>query len=154
MVFINIHVSAIDSVEFQSADDSGQATWLKLMRFLCGQEDGDRVRGAANWTDRTWMRTCGVSRKDVNQACQLWRWDGLDLIVKFYPHEAEAAIKAKRKAGKDRWAQHGAQPGAKLGGEQKGNGNWKGEKERNVSVPVLPFSSAPADLAAMRDQNE
>lgn len=118
MEYINIHSSTIDSVEFQACTDIQQATWLKLMRFLCGQENGDRIKAARTWSDRTWVRTCAVMPSTVKRGCALWGWDGDDLQVKFYPYDAEAVMKAKRTGGRNRWKQ---QAGV-LTGEQKGKG--------------------------------
>lgn len=96
MEYINIHVSVIDSVDFQGADPVAQATWLKLLRYACGQEQGDIIPGARRWTHRMWIRTCNISLREINRDSQLWQWENDDLIVNFYPHNAELALKAKR----------------------------------------------------------
>jgi hypothetical protein len=129
MEYINIHSSTVDSVEFQTADDSQQATWLKLLRFLCGQENGDRIRDAKAWQDRVWIRLCNVTPRVIKRPSPLWQWEGNDLIVKFYPHKQEATTKALREAGS-----RGGRPakaGLKAGPEH--NGTEANETKANGS---------------------
>lgn len=100
MEWINIHVSVLDSVEFVGCEPVEQATWLKLLRFAIGQENGGVIVGCAGWKDRKWQQLTRCTKREVTAECDLWTWDGDDLTVAFYPTEKEAEVKAKRENGK------------------------------------------------------
>lgn len=108
MEWFNIHVSTLDSEEFKCAAPVEQATWLKLQRFCIGQENGGRLKEVKSWQDRTWIVAVGVKRAEVQRQSRLWKWEGNDVVVRFYPIEKEREIRAKRQAGRDtvrkRWS--------------------------------------------------
>ena len=149
MEYINIHVRAIDSADFQAAHPVEQATWLKLLRYLCGQENGDCIAGSINWPDRVWVRTCNVTRREVRRACGLWRWEGDDLIVNFYPHKQEASTKALRAAG----SVGGKIAQAKLKAKLGDNGTEAKVMEGNGSAPpeIPSLETVSAFCAGFRD---
>jgi hypothetical protein len=99
MEYINLHTSALDSEAFQDAERAQQATWLALLRFCCGQENGGRIREAAGFDDRKWLRTARVSREEVMAECRLWKWKEADLWLEFYPLKQESTMKQKRLSG-------------------------------------------------------
>lgn len=125
MEYINIHVSTVDSVEFRSAEPEQRSTWLNLLRFCCGQENGGCIEKAAALTDRQWIGICGVTAADVKNTCDLWTFDGDDLIVAFYPEDAEKQTRAMRKGGKignaRRWGKRMEKTAPKSGGESGGD---------------------------------
>jgi hypothetical protein len=99
MEFINLHVSVLDSDQFKGATPTQRATWLCLMRYLVGQEDGDTIEKCRGWSDRKWQQVCAVTLQEVDDVCELWKWAGDDLEVNFYPEQAERETKAKRRGG-------------------------------------------------------
>lgn len=108
MEYINLHVSVIDSAEFKGATPAQQGTFLCLLRYLCGQEDGDRINGCSRWPDRKWQAVLGVEKAIVGEECQLWSWIGEDLEVSFYPETEEKRVRSMRRGGrignKKRWS--------------------------------------------------
>lgn len=99
MNWININVSVIDSEEFLGAEPTERATWLCLLRYCCGQENGGRIEDARAWKDRKWQQVVRVTGKEVAAVCDLWKWEGDDLVVAFYPIEKEAEVKTNRLNG-------------------------------------------------------
>lgn len=100
MNWINLNVTVLDSEEFLGADPVERATWLCLLRYCIGQENGGRIEGARLWKDRKWQQVVRVTGKEVASECDLWTWDGDDLLVAFYPTDKEAEIQHLRSIGK------------------------------------------------------
>ena len=96
MDWINLHTSTLDSAEFIGADPTRRATWLCLLRYCCGQENGGRVVDCASWSDRRWQQLARVTKREVTTASDLWTWDGNNLVVWAYPVDREQEIKTKR----------------------------------------------------------
>lgn len=111
MDWLNIHVRELDSAEMVGAEPIDRGTWLMLMRYCVGQENGGVIRGCGQWGDRKWLAVARVMVREVRRTSELWHWQGDDLCVKFYPVEKEREVQAKREAGRKgserRW--HGGQ---------------------------------------------
>jgi len=107
MEYINIHRSVLDGAEFVGAEPIERATWLSLLAFCCGQENGGVIAGCKAWADRRWQQLAKVTADEVTRVTELWKWDGDDLVVNFYPEQAEKETRAKRRGGiignKRRW---------------------------------------------------
>lgn len=99
MEWLNLHVSVLDSVEFVGCEPVEQATWLKLLRFAIGQENGGRIAGCKSWKDRKWQQLTRCTKREVGAECDLWEWDGDDLLVTFYPVEKEEEVQRMRSLG-------------------------------------------------------
>lgn len=108
MEWLNIHTSTIDSPEVGAAEPQDIGTWLKLLRYCAGQENGGCIRGAKEWPERLWLFGVKVTAADVHRQCDLWTWQGADLLVEFYPKQKESEVRAKRKGGRkgahSRWS--------------------------------------------------
>jgi hypothetical protein len=150
MNWINLNVTVLDSEEFLGADPTERGTWLCLMRYCCGQENGGKIEGAKAWKDRKWQQVVRVTLKEVQASCDLWRWEGDDLIIGFYPEEKEAEVRHKRENAKTNGARGGRPKktnvdppegtnvgllekpmlvnSAKAEGEGEGEGNEKGKE--------------------------
>lgn len=100
MEWLNLNTAVIDSPEFAMAEPAQIGTWLKLMRYCAGQENGGLIQGAKNWTARQWAGCVRVLPEDVTTS-PLWRWLGDDLMIAFYPAEREKLVKTRRAAGSD-----------------------------------------------------
>lgn len=99
MEFINIHIAHLNSAAFKGSEPICRATWLMLLQFCCTQENGGRIESCHEWGDRRWQQICAVTLKEVRTKCDLWSWEGPDLVVAFYPAKKEAEVRAKREAG-------------------------------------------------------
>ena len=125
MEYVNIHVSVIDSAEFKSAEPVDQATWFKLLRFCCGQENGGVIEKAAALGDRQWQALACVTLEEVNKVTGLWKFVADDLEVNFYPEGEEKRVKSMRRGGKI------------------GNARRWGKKKTPESLPDKPGDSLP-----------
>lgn len=101
MNWLNLHDSVLDSPKVVGAEPVDRATWLFLLRFCIGQENGGRIASAKTWGDRKWQQLCRVTKSETERACELWWWEDGDLIVSFYPHSKEDELKKKREAGRE-----------------------------------------------------
>lgn len=179
MEYINIPLYVIRSNEYIGADPTQRATWLSLIAWSCDQENMGRIAGARSWGDRRWMQSCGVMASEVAESCGLFRWDGDDLVISFYPADAQREIERKREIARANGRKGGRKPTpepiletnvgsdvgnqrwianeASLESEKKGKekkGNREGEISTVDSTPGEEPSTAPALPASpeMEDQ--
>lgn len=112
MQYLNFPLSLLLSQEVRCAPDAERSTWINLLVYCAGQENGGIIRAAAGWTDRQWMLGAGVEKAVVQCPSPLWEWDGADLRVHGYPVEQEAASRIARETGKKgasmRWSKQSA----------------------------------------------
>ncbi len=99
MNWINIECTTLDSEEFLGAEPIERATWLCLLRYCVGQENGGRITGAREWKDRKWQQVVRVTAREIFSECDLWVWDGNDLIISFYPKDKEEEVRRNRENG-------------------------------------------------------
>lgn len=99
MEWLNLHTSLLDSQEFVGSDPVQRATWICLMRYCVGQENGGRIQEAQEWADRRWQQVARVTREEVLSSCPLWTWDGSTLVVWKYPAEKEEVVRQNRENG-------------------------------------------------------
>ena len=100
MEWINLHTATLDSERFLGSNALAQVTWLKLLRFCTGQENGGRIVGARLWPFRRWLNVVRVSRAEVFADTLLWVWEGDDLLLEFYPTHKEELVQRNREAGR------------------------------------------------------
>lgn len=100
MDWLNLHTSVLDSPECLRCDPVRRATWIWLLRYCIGQENGGVIAGCRAWGDTTWQQLCRVRLKEVNLESPLWVWSGDDLRVVFYPIEKQSEVQAKRSSGR------------------------------------------------------
>lgn len=169
MEYINIPLYVIRSNEYIGADPTQRATWLSLVAWSCDQENMGRIAGARYWGDRRWMQSCGVMASEVAESCGLYHWDGDDLVISFYPADAQREIERKREIARANGRKGGRKPtsepmpetnvGSNIGNqpwiandtpsesEKKGKekkGNREGETTTVDSTPGEEPSTAPA----------
>ena len=110
MEWLNIHTRTLDSPEFVGSEPVDRATWLCVLRYCIGQENGGRIEGATEWSDRQWQQIVRVTKAEIERPCALWRREGRDLSVSFYPLDKQTEIQAKREAGRATAAKRWSKP--------------------------------------------
>lgn len=164
MEYINIPLYVIRSNEYIGADPTQRATWLSLIAWSCDQENMGRIAGARSWGDRRWMQSCGVMASEVAESCGLFRWDGDDLVISFYPADAQREIERKREIARANGRKGGRKPTPEPipetnVGSDVGNQRWianeaslesekKGkEKKGNREGEITTVDSTPGEEA-------
>lgn len=100
MDWLNLHTSMLDSAEFIGSDTRERGTWLSLLRYCIGQENGGRIENCKGWKDRKWQQLARVTLREVTGPCALFEWDASALVIKGYPFEKEKEVKSKREIAK------------------------------------------------------
>jgi hypothetical protein len=100
MNWLNIETTTLDSEEFVGSEPTARATWLCLLRYCVGQENGGRIADCKGWADRKWQQLARVTQAEVSIESALWKWDGDTLEIWAYPVDKESEVKAKREAGR------------------------------------------------------
>lgn len=148
MEWINLNTAIIDSPEFALAEPAQMGTWLRLLRYCAGQENGGVIAQAKRWTPRQWMACVRVLPEEVAE-CSLWTWEGEDLVVHFYPADREKQVKNARAAGSEggRAKTQAKTQAAKANGLLGGRPKSQISAENSVSHPENP-SATPAETQA------
>ena len=139
MNWLNLQTSVIRSPEYVGCDPIQRATWLNLMIYCAEQENGGVIPDCKCWKDRRWQQTCGVTKDEVGDQCELWSFDGENLNLWGYPTEKEVEIQRNRESGsKGGKARTEAKISAvkangALGGRPKTQAETKAKPKRNLS---------------------
>lgn len=107
MNWLNLNIQTLDSENFLGSEPVDRATWLCLLRYCIGQENGGIIEDCREWGDRKWQQLVRVTKKEAMRECDLWAWHGSDLIVWGYPVEKEGEIQQKRERAKTNGAKGG-----------------------------------------------
>lgn len=106
-----------------------RGTWLSILRYCVGQENGGVIQGARLWNDRKWQQIAGVTLEEVQSVNRIYGFDGDDLRLEFYPAASEVKVKHNRRVGKAGGkasalarAQASAQAPAQAGASTEGKG--------------------------------
>ena len=100
MEWIKLDLKTLDSPEYGGSEPVERATWVNLTGYCAKQENGGRILDCASWPDRMWQQICGVTQGETRLECDLYHWDGDDLVVAFYPIKTEEIVQSRREAGK------------------------------------------------------
>ena len=100
MEWLNLHTRILDSQEVIGSDPVERGTWLMLLRFCIGQENGGVIAECKNWKDRKWQQLVRVTQKEISTMSDLWAWSGENLVVTHYPIDKETEVQANRENGK------------------------------------------------------
>lgn len=163
MNWLNISIQTLDSENFLGSDPTERGTWLCLLRYCIGQENGGIISGCLDWSDRKWQQLVRITKKEAALRCDLWTWDGNSLIVWGYPLEKENEVREKRDRAKTNGAKGGRPIKTNVGydekptlvnsakAERKEKGK-EGEREREgegiISLPLPPaFEILPTGSA-------
>ena len=163
MNWLNISIHILDSENFLGSDPIERGTWLCLLRYCIGQENGGTISGCQGWADRKWQQLVRITKKEAFRACDLWSWNGDSLIVWGYPLEKETEVREKRERAKTNGANGGRPKKTNVGFEEKptlvisakaeGEGKEKGKegevegegKSLPPSPKILDFEKNPAE---------
>lgn len=96
MDWLNLHTKELDSPEVIGAEPIDRGTWLMLLRYCIGQENGGRIDACGTWKDRKWQQLVRVTLAEVKRESELWTWETNDLVVTHYPSEKEKIVQTKR----------------------------------------------------------
>jgi hypothetical protein len=107
MNWLNLNIQTLDSENFLGSEPVDRATWLCLLRYCIGQENGGIIVDCSDWGDRKWQQLVRVTKKEAMRQCDLWAWEGNDLIVWGYPVEKEDEVQQKRERAKTNGAKGG-----------------------------------------------
>lgn len=167
MYYLGLLTTDFQSPEYLGATYQQQSVWTRLLAFCCSNENSGRVAGARRWNPRQWL-AANIMPDELGDPCDLYRWDGDDLVVWGYKLHQQQKTQDLRQRGKRaadaRW--HGHEPNADTGSMPNGipNGNAKGqcqemrreEKERRGEEPTPPPSPPPdgADGGSVEVQDE
>jgi hypothetical protein len=156
MDWINLHTSFLDSPEFLGAEPVTRATWLCLLRYCVGQENGGRIAGADAWGDRKWQQLVRVTLREVRAESELWTWNGTDLHVFAYPFEKEQQVRAARLRAQENGTKGGRpakprlviseEPTLVISEKAEGEGEGEGKDKRKRKDGEAPPEAA-ADAA-------
>jgi hypothetical protein len=138
----------MDSPEFVGSDTKERGTWLSLLRYCIGQENGGTISGCKSWKDRQWQQLARVTLREVSGDCRLYSWNGESLIVWGYPKEKESEVIHKRETARLNGKTGGRpktgsktetkeEPTLVISPKAEGNG-MEGEGERNTETPLPP----------------
>jgi hypothetical protein len=149
MNWLNISIHTLDSENFLGSDPIERGTWLCLLRYCIGQENGGIITDCLDWGDRKWQQLVRITKKEAARSCDLWAWDGNSLIVWGYPIEKETEVREKRDRAKTNGAKGGRPTKTNVGSEEKPTSvnsakaerNEKG-KERNGSTTTTCISES------------
>jgi hypothetical protein len=100
MIWMNLNVALLRAPEFLGSEPVARATWLCVLGYCIDQENGGRIENCADWKDRQWQQTCGVTRDEVMQASPLLTWSDNDLIVWQFPIHAQKKCLTNRENGR------------------------------------------------------
>lgn len=143
MQLLILECDLLDSEEVLGAEPVDRATWLMLLRYCAGRENGGRIEGCAGWKDRKWQQLARVTYEEVRRETRLWWWEGEDLVVGGYPVEREAKVLANRENGR-------------LGGLAKARNARQGSESYHV-VPHVPYrdpSNWPSETPTEKRREE
>ena len=159
MEWINLHVRSLDSDAFKRSRAVDQGTWLKLLRYCAGQENGGCIKDCRDWTDKDWQIMVGSSLGEVSKSCGLWKWEGNDLILSLYPVESELRSKKLRessaKGNAVRWQKENAKPiKPESPGESPGDSDSTKPESPGESRAISPGDSIIKDNQIKDNQRE
>jgi len=89
MKYISYETSLPRAEAFVDATPAQIGVWFRLMTYCAEVENGGEISHCQQWTDKKWLATCGLTRKEVMAKNPLLRWRGDTLIVELYPIASE-----------------------------------------------------------------
>ena len=83
--------------------------WHALWCWCGSRRNGGRIEDCRSFTNRDWDRIAGVTKAALRKLVEagLVSWDGDDLIVSFYPVDAESKARSRSRAQNPRLSDAG-----------------------------------------------
>jgi len=156
MNWLNIETATLDAEEFVGSEPTARATWLCLLRYCCGQENGGVIAGCKSWPDRKWQQLARVTKAEAETESALWSWEGENLRLWRYPTEKETEVQHKRERARTN-GKLGGRPTSKPTSETEAeptlvnsakaerNGRRRERKENGIGMEGSAEGSAPTD---------
>lgn len=156
MNWLNISIQTLDSENFLGCDPIERGTWLCLLRYCIGQENGGTISGCYDWSDRKWQQLVRITKKEAARICGLWAWDGDSLIVWGYPNEKEAEVREKRERAKTNGAKGGRPKTTNVGSPEKPTLVNSAKAERNekgkeVELEVISHNGRAHEMPTVEE---
>lgn len=85
--YVGILLAHRDAICEAGPERAGIALMLALYCFR--EFNGGIMEGAARWTAKRWIFTCGLEAAPVGDCAGLWHWEGEDLLCDLYSPELE-----------------------------------------------------------------
>jgi hypothetical protein len=148
MNWLNIETTTLDSEAFVGSDPTARATWLCLLRFCAGQENGGKITACKSWPDRKWQQLARVTKAEVEAVSALWSWDGEDLTVWSYPTDKQHEVQHRRERARTNGTR-GGRPSTNQPPEQK-----KPTSETNDKPTLVSFAKAEGEGEGEGEEKE
>lgn len=100
MEFLNLPSQVTRTDEYADAEPVQRATWFSLLCYCASMENSGRIKDCRGWKSRKWEQMTGVTQEEVMSTCSLYTWEGDDLIICFYPLDAERKVQSRSTAGR------------------------------------------------------
>lgn len=141
--YLNLPTAVLDAPQFIGAAPVERATWLCLLRYCAGQENGGKIEKCGDWPDRKWQQLARVTLEEVKAECDLWEWTAIDeILVWAYPIDGQNNTQRLRKQ-------------SKLANEKRWNGKEKKINGHRVEKGEVDITQGPhGDLARTEHQSE
>lgn len=134
MTWLNLNAAVfLRSPEFLGCSPAQNGVWLRLVAYCVLQENGGTIKDCAAWGTRRWEQIIGVTLEEIQDQCELWKWDGHTLAVLGYPAAREAQEKAGREGGS-----LGGRPRKKQPATPSGNTDTPPENPQVSNHETLP----------------
>jgi len=159
MKYVSYETNLTRNNDFIDAKPAQIGAWFRLMTYCAETENGGEISHCQQWSDKKWLATCGLTRKEVMTKNPLLRWRGDTLIVAFYPVENEERVRemseSGRKAANARWQKGKEQshcasntPASIEQCEGNANSNSK-ERKGKVNPPTVPQGDREKEEASV-----
>jgi hypothetical protein len=161
--YLNLTITSFQRPEYLFSEPIARATWLNLLAWCARVENSGRIEGCRFWTNRQWQQVCGVTLKEVTRACELWSWEGDDLVVWAFPVEQQDVVIRKRIQAKENGRAGGRPPKDKTQqeptlvsdnepiseSEREGNGREDKEREGNENKAAGAYAPSPPPVQSL-----
>lgn len=100
MEYINLTITQLGVEAYRRSSLTDRGVWLTLLGYCVQQENGGRIAGVARWDEWDCLQVLGIPQRELDGEHRLWKFDGDDLLVEFYPLAKQREVQAKRRAGR------------------------------------------------------
>jgi len=90
----------LNGPEFVGSEPIDRGTWIALQAYCCTVENAGVIKDCLSWSSRKWQQLAAVTHEEAHRECDLWRWEGDDLVVLGYDQHGEDRVHQLRESGK------------------------------------------------------